>query len=475
MIFLLSLQHQIYISRMNKSPFQVINDLKKQNLLPLLPDERISQIVSIAKRYSIEEISLRYTQKERVCLVALDVMSTQEFPEEEMWQQNCDAMGGFEVKTFIAGNLLQPKDNDGSELSLALRYNSTYKERFNQLSGLDADNIITSMQERENRDSSSVSISDILQIFGNEDNFRLFLICENCARFRKIYENKSKEDSRKMLQGFLAVFRTINTAKSEYIKWKELCKDKVSQIKLRDSLMGNYSEDIPQDVRNQLFLLNLFVSYYIFCDDNGIHIFDTWLKNDCKTPVSTYKIVEEIKKHEYKKDFVWAYKQYIDNLGSDQDSPIPFSLLEDCMPDLKEDTDKDHKDWFEAIPKAKLKSDLMSRYNALRELCCRLKVEDFIQKETDESMFIYRFSGILPSVHLPKDGQRYIQWTGKKTCLACMLNTMYRTNNDIPPYKKLISFFFSKDINAASLVKNANGDVQVKMNSILKDCGFSIG
>jgi hypothetical protein len=92
--------------------------------------------------------------------------------------------------------------------------------------------------------------------------------------------------------------------------------------------------------------------------------------------------------------------------------------------------------WYEKIPNTKIKEN-RSIIECLDNLYQELIKKEWIPKNTNKELFIYRLSG----QRGPYDMTFKMKWTDKPATLGKLVRCLYETQNNYPPYTKIEDFF----------------------------------
>ena len=162
--------------------------------------------------------------------------------------------------------------------------------------------------------------------------------------------------------------------------------------------------------------------------------------------------------------------------GTFTNSDFSTSLTYDNVPN--------HLNWFEKIPDSKVKgkSDEAIKnamYYSLSNLYDKLVSEEYslLDQDTPKELFVYRFSGLLPSgSNSSLIFNQIMKWNGKKAILGNLIRALYEKGdlNDSPKYRKIQAFFgMDEKTNLAEAKNRTHRTNSVKTTlKILEGCGF---
>ena len=118
-------------------------------------------------------------------------------------------------------------------------------------------------------------------------------------------------------------------------------------------------------------------------------------------------------------------------------------------------------------------------YYSLSNLYDKLVSEEYslLDQDTPKELFVYRFSGLLPSgSNSSLIFNQIMKWNGKKAILGNLIRALYEKGdlNDSPKYRKIQAFFgMDEKTNLAEAKNRTHRTNSVKTTlKILEGCGF---
>ena len=321
--------------------------------------------------------------------------------------------------------------------------------------------------------NSADDTDDLPDFLINEDRLKNFFIFHVAATIDKMKkENDTDANSAQRLHSIQVTKEFVNAVKEQYALWESAAVDIIKQAQFMWSMdVFNNNGELTE----KQLILAVFLLYYTTYSDNWKKMcFEHELAKHCDTPIHTLHFIQELKKHRYSRDFCREYDNYIESNGI---KPLfNTSVIVPATPDLCDDTNLDHKDWFKKIDKSKVQGINKNEalYKAVRELYYKLKENESISEATSEPLFIYRFTGFLAP--LPIDIK--IEWKGENlNTLAYIFKCLYTRKNgetDIakPQYSKLSNFFTPSLSNGSALAESLDMRKKPKVVALLQDCGF---
>ena len=190
----------------------------------------------------------------------------------------------------------------------------------------------------------------------------------------------------------------------------------------------------------------------------------------CHTPSRKAKFIKFLQ--DRTGEGLYFAKEYQNYCDKNEIEPIfNTTLIKGDRPEPKPDEDKHHAKCYEKI---EFRSYSYSQIDErLRDLYNALVENGFISKNTIESLFVYRFTGFLPSFKHPEESEDsaryYIEWKGKPGALAYMIDKMYRIKDTIPEFTKIGKFFCPTYSNGKQQSSNYKGKDKEIIDKILKE------
>ena len=299
-----------------------------------------------------------------------------------------------------------------------------------------------------------------------------YTIAANIEKQYKDYDKKSLEDMSSLVL-FHSFKQVVEEFKGDYDLWQSCYKDMGDALSLIMILHAHYLDNKDESIKVKAMVLCCFLTYWaLYSVHRNDYLFGERLSKICSSPVNIAKLIKYLQAHEYGGMFADKYKEYCDNKGI-----IPLfdtTQISSAWPEPKEDTEISHKDWYRKIPATKVATGTKKRLDySLRQLYKKLIEYGLIDKLTPENLFVYRFSGFLPSFEMGSD-LNVIGWLGSNYEYAILLDMLYRTHKDAPSPKTLNKFFFPGIKNDANktYVNKCPKDVSDKIRDLLLECGF---
>lgn len=308
-----------------------------------------------------------------------------------------------------------------------------------------------------------------------EKEIKLILSYSIAAKIEKQYKDydkKSLEDVSSLVL-FHAFKQVVNEFKGDYDLWQSCYKDMGDALSLIMILHAHYLDNKEESIKVKAMVLCCFLTYWaIYSDHRNDYLFGERLSKICSCPVNIAKLIRYLQAHEFGGMFADKYKEYCEEKGIV--ALFDTTQISSGWPEPKEDTEISHRDWYRKIPATKVATGTNKRLAySLRKLYKKLIELGLVDNLTPENLFIYRFSGFLPSFELGSD-LNIIGWLGTNYEYAILLDMLYRTHNDLPNAKTYNKFFFpgiKKDANK-TYVNKCPKDVSDKMRDLLLECGF---
>lgn len=352
-------------------------------------------------------------------------------------------------------------------------YNEDYYNAFCEAGHLTQDERSVLSAFKEKTINASAEAEDLPDFLINEDRLKTFFIYHVAAIIDRIKKESSSEGatSSQHLHMILASKVFVNTVKEQYALWESSSADIIKQAQFMFSLDVFNSEG---ELTEKQLILALFLLYYTTYSDNWKSMcFEHELSKHCDTPTHTLHFIKELKKHKYCRDFCREYDNYVESNGI---KPLfNTTVIVPATPELFDDTNTEHKDWFKKLDKSKVQGVNKNEalYKAVRELYYRLKESGSIPETTSEQLFIYRFTGFL----IPQPLDVKIEWAGDKNTLAFMFKCLYtrkdgETDITSPRYTKLAKYFIPELSNGSALADSLDNKKRHSIIAILQECGF---
>jgi len=472
----------------NKYLYQDISELLDVISL-ILSEQKIAEIgrMVFSSYLNFDEIKnnidLDPDSQQEQCLVAM----AEAYRTHTMPDFLAIALQSFETIDFHKLWVMAKNGSLNSQLScpssaIITFYNSKqYKTLFFDL--LNANEEIANAIDSILKDAcSNPNILDSLsQYINNEQQLRDFVSCLSAATIEENFKGRYNHALPPIFHIKVAK-RVCNRFLDDYSYWNSIVTNKIEQLDLLETL-NYYSKKFISECSNdkmtdeekksktisvyKMLTLNAFLLNWAATSENWFDYINHEIDILCDTPVNTQKFVSYLKNCNDGILIATLYNEYCSEKRKEPKFPIKLVLDYSSKP--QKDNDSMHLSWYEAIPIEKVKGR-KDEYllNALIKLYNVLVSGEYIPSTTPLKIFIYRFSGFLPSY---SNEQFYsIEWIGKKNQLATLISLLYSPS---PKYEKCLGYFEPKISNGSSLVKNANADVAYKIKKMLYDCGFT--
>ncbi|MBQ9666611.1 MAG: hypothetical protein IJV33_09070 [Bacteroidaceae bacterium] len=453
--------------------------MEGQNIISqIFSDEEIQSLgITFSQIYKDPSLSeLEITLNEKCILVLSDIKIEKDY---DSLAEAIKATKNFDFDGLYL-QLSNPKSKRSFEdvaidvVRWELFYNEGYYNAFCEAENLTDNEKQELAAYKENIIKSSVEAEDLPGFLLTKDRIKNFFIFHIAATIDRMKKESASDgvNSDQNLQMIRVAKVFVNAVKEKYELWESSSADIISQEQFMCSLdVFNTNEELTE----KQLLLALFVLYYTTYSNNWKKMcFEHELSKHCDTPIHTLHFIQELKKHKYCRDFCREYENYIENSGI---KPLfNTTIINPTTPNLCNDTDLAHKDWFRKVDKSKVKGIDKDEalYKAVRELFYKLKESGSIPEATSEPLFIYRFTGFLAP--LPIDIK--IEWKGENlNTLAYIFKCLYtrkegETDIAKPQYSKLSNFFIPSLSNGSALAESLDMRKKPKVVALLQDCGF---